>query len=61
MIKLTLFLCAALAMLDECSTPQVVQATDCRGSAQPCGIIYVPSDTHAMTSIPVTVPVSAVP
>jgi hypothetical protein len=38
---------------------EVVQATDCRWAAPPCGIIVV--DTHDMTSIPVTVPVSAIP
>jgi hypothetical protein len=41
------------------SCVQVVQQTDCRGSPPPCGTISV--DTHNMTSVPVTVPVSAVP
>jgi hypothetical protein len=64
MIRLTLFLCgalaaAALAMLGGCSTPQVVQATDCRGAAAPCGTIAI--DQHAMTPLMLTVPVSALP
>lgn len=60
-IRWTLLACAAIAIAAAVSgCVQVVQATDCRESAASrCGIITV--DTKAMTSVPVTVPVSAVP
>jgi hypothetical protein len=43
-----------------CAEPQIVQATDCRNAAVPCGIVIV-DHTHAMSNLPVTVPVSALP
>jgi hypothetical protein len=54
-----LLLLAALGALVGCSTPQIVQATDCRGAASPCGTIAI--DQHAMTPVMVTAPVSALP
>jgi type IV pilus biogenesis protein CpaD/CtpE len=50
---------AALALAG-CASPEVVQATDCRHAVRPCGIVNI-DHTDAMTSVPVTVPVSAVP
>lgn len=64
MIPFASFLCglaiAIAASLGGCSTPQIVQATDCRGAVTPCGIVLV-DHTDAMSSQPVTIPVSAVP
>lgn len=53
---------AALGVLalSGCASPQIVQATDCRGAAVPCGIVVV-DHTQAMSNLPITVPVSAVP
>lgn len=65
MIRFTIFVLGAaiavLAALAGCATPEIVQATDCRGAVQPCGIVYAPAAAHAMTSIPLTLPVSAIP
>jgi hypothetical protein len=58
-IAVLLLTSLALA-LSSCADPQVVQATDCRGAKEPCGLVFV-TGTHAMSSQPVTVPVSAVP
>lgn len=63
MIRLIVTICSALviaAALQGCAQPQVVQATDCRGAQEPCGLVLV-CDTQAMSSVPVTVPVSAIP
>lgn len=51
---------AASALLSGCAQPQVVQATDCHGAVMPCGIVNI-DRTHAMSTLPVTIPVSAVP
>lgn len=61
MIRLALLLLcgSAIAALAGCSTPQIVQATDCRNATSPCGTIAI--DQHAMTPVMVTVPVSALP
>jgi hypothetical protein len=62
-IHAALLVCSAIilaAALSGCAQPTVVQATDCRGAAPPCGIVVI-DHTHAMSSLPVTVPVSALP
>ena len=65
MIRLALFFAGvpigAAALLAGCAEPQIVQATDCRGAAQPCGIVYATGAAHAMTNVPLTIPVSAIP
>ena len=55
-----LLLCATVitGALGGCANPEIVQATDCRGAALPCGIVVV-DHTRAMSSA--TVPVSALP
>jgi hypothetical protein len=51
----------AIGALSGCATqdPQVVQATDCRGATVPCGVVIVDTDhAHAMSNLPVTVPLT---
>jgi hypothetical protein len=62
-IHLALLVCGAIviaAALSACAQPTVAQATDCRGALVPCGIVVI-DRTHAMSNLPVTVPVSALP
>jgi hypothetical protein len=62
-IHLALLVCGPIiiaAALSGCAQPTVAQATDCRGAVEPCGIVVI-DRTHAMSNLPVTVPVSALP
>jgi hypothetical protein len=58
MTRLLFSLALVAGALGGCANPEIVQATDCRGSASPCGIVVV-DHTHAMSAA--TIPVSAIP